>query len=87
MGLGPPPKELTLLNWGRPFGKLPSEYGSEDFYWLSLAERFEDIRRLNTLWQDPATAKHLSRDAVAYIVGLRREVKELFKELRNGNEG
>ena len=81
MGLGPPPEELKLIDWGRPYGLLPSRFTSEDYRWLALAERLEEVRRLNELWQNPQTAIRLSRNAVEYIMNLRKEAKQLVKRL------
>lgn len=86
MGLGPPPEELKLIEWGRPYGLLPSRFTPEDYHWLSLAERLEEVRRLNELWQNPETAKRLTKDAVMYILALRKEARELIREMESGDE-
>lgn len=77
MGMGPAPEELKLIDWGRPYGLLPSRFTSEDYRWLSLAERLEEIRRLNAIWSNPQTAKTLSRDAVMYILEKRKKARKL----------
>lgn len=77
MGLGPAPEELKLIDWGRPYGLLPSRFTSEDYRWLSLAERLEEIRRLNAIWSNPQTAKTLSKDAVMCILAMRKKARGL----------
>lgn len=87
MGLGTPaPRELKLIEWGRPYGLLPSRFTPEDYYWLALAERLEVVRRLNEMYEDREGVKHLSRDAGLFIAGLRKEARDLIKESEDGDE-
>lgn len=88
MGLGPAPQELKLIEWGRPYGLLPSQFTAEDYRWLALAARLDEVKRLNEMIQDPQIAKLMSKDAALPIFNLRKEAKALIEELsENGDEG
>lgn len=86
MGLGPAPEEVRLLEWGRPFGLLPSQFGSEDYRWLSLADRLGEIRTLNEMYQHRDRVKQLSREAGIFISDMRRRAKALAKRMEDSGD-
>jgi len=86
MGLGPAPEEIKLLEWGRPFGLLPSQFDSEDYRWLALADRVDEIRRLNEMYQSREGVKHLSKAAGILISGMRRRARALAKRMEESGD-
>lgn len=86
MGLRPAPEEIRLLEWGRPFGLLPSQFESEDYRWLALADRVEEIRRLNEMYQSREGVKYLSKAAGILISGMRKRAKALAKRMEAGGD-
>lgn len=86
MGLGPAPEEIKLLDWGKPYGLLPSRFTSDDYRWLALAEATDHVRRLNTLWENYETARRFSPDAALYIVEKRKKARKLMEDLGFGDQ-